>query len=141
MARINLRDYDSAYYKKDCFVEVPDEIAAIMSGFKRDDAAYLRQLFRYKAHYSLDRGDGIENDVLLSALSPYEEYERKLERQQVYAAIASLPDKQAKRVYAHFFLGISKAEIARIEGVNEGNVRKSIKLGLENMAIFLKKYF
>jgi RNA polymerase sigma-70 factor (ECF subfamily) len=29
-----------------------------------------------------------------------------------------LPEKQAKRIHAYFFLGMSKAEIARIEGVS-----------------------
>ena len=137
MKTINLWDY-YPFYKDDCFVEVPDEIAAILAGCKCAEATYQRQLFRYKAHYSLDRGDGIEHDTLMLVLNPYDEYERKLETQYLYAAIASLPDKQAKRVYAHFFLGMSKAEIARIEGVNEGNIRKSINRALKNIETFIK---
>lgn len=52
-------------------------------------------------------------------LSPEEIYERKLSRQELYAAINCLPEKQAYRIYAHYFLGIRKTEIARIEGANK----------------------
>ena len=38
-------------------------------------------------------------------------------------AISSLPDKQAKRIYAHFILGMTKKDIARAEGVDEKVVR------------------
>jgi len=51
-----------------------------------------------------------------------------------------LPDKQAKRIYAHYILGISQANIARAEGVDSRNVRKSISKGLKNMEKFLKNY-
>lgn len=68
--------------------------------------------------YSLDADDGIERDVVLLVLSPEEIYSRKVNEQELYAAVSRLPEKQAKRIYAHFFLGISKAQIARIEGVN-----------------------
>ena len=36
--------------------------------------------------------------------------------QELHAAIASLPNKQAKRIYAHFILGMTKQDIARAEG-------------------------
>ena len=47
---------------------------------------------------------------------PCEIYERKMTAEQLLAAIASLPDKQGKRIYAHYILGMSKTEIARAEG-------------------------
>ena len=43
---------------------------------------------------------------LFVALSPHELYERKVTMQELHAAIASLPNKQAKRIYAHFILGM-----------------------------------
>ena len=60
--------------------------------------------------------------------------------QELYAAISSLPDKQAKRIYAHFILGISKVDIARAEGVNEKVVRIAIERGLRNMEKYLKNF-
>jgi len=67
-------------------------------------------------------------------------YERKLSKQELYAAINSLPEKQAKRIYAHFFLGMSKAEIARIEGVNKCQVSRSIEKALKNIEKFSKNF-
>ena len=55
-------------------------------------------------------------------------------------AVASLPDKQAKRIYAHFILGMSKRAIARTEGVDEKVVRVAIERGLRNLEKFLKNF-
>ena len=92
-----------------------------------------------KAHYSLDRGDGIEHDALFVSVSPCEIYERKVTYEQLYAAIASLPDKQAKRIYAHYFLGMSKGAIAKAEGVNKSQITRSIQAALTRIETFLKK--
>ena len=59
--------------------------------------------------------------------------------EQLHAAIASLPDKQAKRIYAYYFLGMSKSAIARTEGVSKAVVGDAIDRGLKNMEKFLKK--
>lgn len=93
---------------------------------------------RYKAYYSLDRSDGIENDALYPPLNPAEAYERKLMMEQLYVAVASLPDKQAKRIYAYYFLGMSKSEISRAEGVSKVSVCESIRRGLRGVEKFLK---
>ncbi len=131
MAIINLRDF-YPYYTMNSFIEVPDEVAEAMAEFDRKEAAYRLRTYRHKAYYSLDREDGIEHSALFIALSPCEIYERKVTMQELHAAISSLPDKQAKRIYAHFVLGMSKTDIARAEGVDEKVViskvyRKSLK--------------
>ena len=59
-------------------------------------------------------------------------------RAVLYAAIDQLPPVQARRVYAHYILGMSKTEIARVEGVHEKTVRTSIERGLRNMENFSK---
>ena len=129
MKKINLKDIYPVY-KDDCFVLVDDEIAQVFEETKRIEANYRRQLYRNKAHYSLDRNDGIENDALFVSLSPYEIYERKVSQEELYAAISKLTDIQAKRLYAHYFQGMSKSNIARAEGVSVKAVCKSIKLAL-----------
>ena len=50
----------SRFYKTDYIIEVPDEVAAVMKEHDRLEAAYRRRTYYHKAHYSLDRGDGIE---------------------------------------------------------------------------------
>lgn len=135
---INLRDF-YPFYTCDASIEVSDEIGAVLLESKREENNYLRRMYRHKAHYSLDRDDGIENSVLFVAMTPEELYERKVTMEQLYAAIATLPDKQAKRIYAHFFLGMSKIAIAKAEGVNESAIRKSLDRALRDIEIFLKK--
>lgn len=136
MAKINLRDYYPFY--DDFFIEIPDEVNAALLGAERLEHNYIRRRFYNKAHYSLDAGDGIERDILFVSLTPCEICERKMTAEQLHAAIASLPDKQGKRIYAHYILGMSKLDIARAEGVNESAVRDSIERGLKNMEKFLK---
>ncbi|WP_331654261.1 sigma factor-like helix-turn-helix DNA-binding protein [Anaerotignum sp. MB30-C6] len=75
------------------------------------------------------------------SLSPDEIYERKLTSQQLHSAIASLPDKQAKRIYAHYFMGMSKTAIAEAEGVSEKAVRIGIERGLHTIEKKLKSFF
>lgn len=137
MTIINLRDI-YPFYTSDCLIKVPDEVAAAMAEFDRKEAAYRLRTYRHRAYYSLDRDDGIEHEAVFVALSPHEIYERKVTMQELHAAIASLPDKQAKRIYAHFILGMSKSDIARAEGVNEKVVRLAIERGLRNMEKYLK---
>lgn len=105
MTTINLRDY-YPFYTSDCFIEVSEEIAAMFREADRKEAAYRLRTYRHKAYYSLDRGDGIEHEAIFFALSPNEIYERKVSMKELHAAMSSLPNKQAKRIYAHFILGM-----------------------------------
>ena len=139
MKRINLRDY-YPFYQSDLFVEVSDEIALSLKRFDLYENAYQLRTYRHKAYYSLDRNDGIEHEIVFLSLSPEEIYERKVTNQELYAAINSLPDKQAKRIYAYYFLGMSKAAIAKAEDVRESAVRESVERGLRNIEKFLKNF-
>ena len=60
MQTINLKQY-YPFCKEDIFVEVSDEIVEAFLLDKRAEAARERKMFRYKAFYSLDCNDGIEN--------------------------------------------------------------------------------
>lgn len=137
MKTINLRDY-YPYYSVDMFVDVPDDVAVSLIEAERKEKAARRRMYRHSAEYSLDRNDGIEYDVCFLSLSPCEAYERKISVEQLYAALSALPDKQGMRIYAYYILGMSKAQIARIEGVSEKNIRKSISQALRSMETFLK---
>ena len=136
MAIINLRDY-YPFYTSDCFMEVSEEVAEMFKEFDRKEAAYRLRTYRHKAYYSLDRDDGLEHEAVFVVLSPHELYERKVTMQELHAAIASLPNKQAKRIYARYYLGMTVNEIAEVEGVDPSRVRDSIRRGLKQLA----KYF
>ena len=70
MTKINLREQYPDFYKTDYIIEVPDEVAAVMKEHDRLEAAYRRRTYYHKAHYSLDRGDGIEYDALFVSMKP-----------------------------------------------------------------------
>lgn len=138
MAKINLRDF-YPFYHSDFFIEIPDEVETALLEAERLEKNYIRRRFYNKAHYSLDANDGIEKDILFVPLTLYEIYEQKVTAEQLQVAIASLPPKQGKRIYAHYILGMSKSDIARAEGVDESAVRDAIARGLKNMEKLLKK--
>ena len=153
MQKINLRELYPEVYKTDVFVDVAEEVLAAIRGQEQDDAAYERRMYRHKAHYSLNREDGIENDALNRPLTPEEILEQKQLREEVYAALMQLTAIQARRIYARFYLGMTVAEIARIyarfylgmtvaeiariEGADRRRVWESIRRGLKKLARLL----
>jgi RNA polymerase sigma-70 factor (ECF subfamily) len=139
MKRINLQDY-YPHYPHDEFVCVPDGIYRLLREFELAEAAYRLRVYRHKAYYSLDLGDGIETEALFPPLMPCEVFEKRQMLTSLYAAIAELPEKQGRRVYAHFILGMCKAEIAQIEGVSERVVRQSVNRALHRLKNILKNF-
>ena len=151
MKTINIRNIFPEY-ELDCFIELPDsdveaftasltkETAYVYIEFQREENNYNRRVFRHKAHYSLDQDDGIESEIIEKSADPFEIYAEKLMKQELYDAIKSLPKKQGERIYAHLVLGMSKAEIARRDGVDEKNVRQAIERGLEKLRKMLKNF-
>lgn len=138
MQKINLRELYPDVYKTDVFVDVAEEVLAAIRGQEQDDAAYERRKFRHKAHYSLDYGNGIEKAAHQAVPTPEELLEEKQQRELLYAAVMSLPEKQAKRIYARFYLGMTAVEIAHAEGVHPSRVRESIRRGLKKLADVLR---
>ena len=55
----------------------------------------------------------------------------------MYAALMQLTAIQARRIYARFYLGMTVAEIARIEGADRRRVWESIRRGLKKLAWLL----
>lgn len=139
MQKINLRELYPDVYKSDTYLEVTDEVQAVFLADKRAEALYLRQMYNYKAQYSLDCDNGIEKAVLQTPPTPEEILENKLLRHQLYTAVMELPEKQAKWIYSRFYLGMTVKEIAQAEGVDLSWVYKSIKRGLKYLAKKIEK--
>ena len=138
MPTINLRKY-YPFLNKDCFVEVRNEVAEAFLFAKRQEDNYNHRAWYHKAYYSLDRGDGIENSILHTEPSPEEILIQKVSMEQLYEALDHLPPIQARRVYAHYILGMKKIEIARAERVNETGVCDSVKKGVRNLRRYFEK--
>ena len=136
MKKVNLRDLYPDVYKTDQFVEVTEDVLETIRAAERAEGAYDRRMYRYKAHYSLDCDNGIENAILLKPQTPEMLLEEKQLREQLYAAVMALPEKQAKRIYARYY-PMRVSEIAVAEGVDPSRVRGSIRRGLKQLA----KYF
>ena len=130
MKQVNLRELYPDAYEDDEYVDVSDEVYETLCKFERKDEAFDRRKHRNKAIYSLDAGDGIENDALLPPQTPVV---KSVAHEELLSQIASLPDKQARRVYAHFFLNMESSEIAQRENVEKSCVNKSIKHGLKEL--------
>ena len=125
MKKINLRELYPDVYTTDFFVDVTEEVMETIRAAERAEAAYERKMYRYKAQYSLDCENGIENAVLLKPQTPEMLLEEKQFQEQVYTAVMKLPEKQAK------LSGWEKA--ARMDSLGEG-------YGLEDLrAVLLGK--
>ena len=137
MKKINLRELYPDVYVTDFFVDVTEEVMETIRAAERAEAAYDRRMYRYKAYYSLDCDNGIENAILMKPQTPEMVLEKKQFQEQVYAAVMKLPEKQAERIYARYYLGMTVNEIAEVEDVDPSRVRDSIRRGLKQFG----KYF
>lgn len=136
MKTIILKKY-YPHLKENTMLEVSDEIAATLSIGGRLCDSYKRRKQDH-SECSLDTEPGFEADVSYPPLSPEQILEAKEDQTALHAAIAQLPPAQARRVHAHYILGISKREIARAEGVGISRVSGSIRLGLLNLKNILE---
>lgn len=139
MKEINLRDFYPEIYHNDCFINLPDEIVDVLEEYRRKEIAYHRRTYRHKAQYSLEYGNNIEREVVLLTPTLQEIVERHMEEERMYQAISTLPAKQRQRVYAHYILGISMADIARMEGASVSTIHESIHRGLKRLKKILEE--
>ena len=138
MKEINLREY-YPFYTNDVIVEVPDEVAALLREYVLLEEAYRIRTYRHRAFYSLDVEGKIERDLTFAQASPFEIMEQQRMKELVYKGLAMLPEKQRQRIYAHFYLGMSQAAIAKAEGCDKSSVRDSIHRGLQRLNKFFEK--
>ena len=136
MTTINLKRY-YPYMTENVMLEVSDEIAATLSMGGRLCDSYKRQK-RRNGECSLDTDPGFEADVLRQPMTPDEYIEARETTFALYDALAQLPPTQARRVYQHYLLGMSKAEIAAAEGVGRSRICCSVERGLAIMRNILK---
>lgn len=139
MKKIRLKD-EYPWYPDDVYIEVSEEVAEAFLNFARSEKAQREKIRYHRAFYSLDAGDGIERDIVFVSASPQELYERKVSCEELYSAMNKLPEKQSKRVYAKYFLGMTETKIAQIEGVSVMAISKSIAAGLKRIEKILKNF-
>ena len=140
MQIINLKQY-YPFCKEDTFVEVSEEVVETFLLFKRAEAARERKMYRYKAYYSLNYGNGTEKDAIGWAQPSPEDFlieqEEEADHEQLirnlYDSLSILTPLQSKRIYARYIQGLKVKEIAAIEGVDPSNISGSIRSGLKRL--------
>lgn len=132
MTTINLKEF-FYWYKVNEYIEVTDEVAQELRAGKVEDVNHWRRMKRNKSNYSLDTGDGIENEMCEFDPSPEDFIARMVTIQRLCCALNRLPPAQGRRIDAHYLLGQTMTEIAEAEGLDESSIRESIRRGLERM--------
>lgn len=125
MKRINLKFLYPDHYQRNILIEVDDEIYKILR--RKERITTIKQISCEKQ--SLELNDFVYRVYL---------NDRK---EVLIGALKQLPLKQRNRIYEVYYLGLSKTEVALIEGCSEGAIRKSINRGLVQLKRKLKKYF
>lgn len=123
MSTINLKEHYPTTYTEDFFVEVSEEIHQLFIDFKHQEDAFLRQVSRYHAYHSLDDPNfPVEQCVFFQKPALVDAVEQRHSAMSIYEAILSLPPKQAKRCYDHYYQGFKISDIAQKEGVTAGSM-------------------
>lgn len=132
MKTIKLKDL-YPYLHEDAEVEIPDDVYEVLEEYRKKDVTHRSKTRYHKAYYSLDRGDGIELSAILKEKTPCEILQEKELEQQLFDAVMSLSGRQARRIYAYFYLDMPLKLIADIEDVSVPAVSQSILQGLKNL--------
>ncbi|MEG1473319.1 MAG: sigma-70 family RNA polymerase sigma factor [Christensenella sp.] len=133
MKQINLKKYYPSLYLNDTFLMVSDTVASALAEEVRKENAQRAKILYHGAYYSLDKESFIETKVFLTEPLIEESFEQQQLTTALYAAIIALPDKQAKRIYARYVLGLRVTDIAKMEGVSKMSVSESIASALKKI--------
>ncbi|MEG0703572.1 MAG: sigma-70 family RNA polymerase sigma factor [Christensenella sp.] len=133
MKQINLKKYYPSLYLNDTFLMVSDTVASALAEEVRKENAQRAKILYHGAYYSLDKESFIETKVFFAEPLIEETFEQQQLTTALYAAIIALPDKQAKRIYARYVLGLRVTDIAKMEGVSKMSVSESIASALKKI--------
>ena len=124
MAIINLRKHYYPLYTKDTFIEVPDEVAAVMEECRLYESRQEHRKSYYHV-YSMDCSPGIEHHAMFLVVSPedlmiqeIDEATAELMLVRLTEAMSQLSPRQARRLYARYALKKKYREIAVDEGIS-----------------------
>lgn len=145
MTTINLKRYYYPIYTKDTFMEVPDEVAAVLEEEHRIARREDGKKYYYKV-FSLDASTGMENHAMFLVPSAEdlmifaeEQAHEDLLLDRLEEAITQLSPTQARRLHARFVLKMKLREIAESEGVTESCASESIRSAVRKLQKHFKK--
>ena len=145
MAIVNLRKHYYPLYTKDTFIEVPDEVAAVMEECRLYENRQEGRKSYYHV-YSIDQSPAIENHAMFLVLSPEElmiqaedEANAELMLEHLTEAILLLSPIQARRLHARYTLKKKFREIAADEGVSGSYAAESVTSAVKRLKKFFEK--
>lgn len=138
---INLKEQYPELYTSDVLIEVTEAVVDTFKSFKKADKSEEKADRRHLILADIYE-ERVDRLLFHKAKQHFNNqlatFELLVSRDDLYAAMNSLPEVQCKRLYAHFILGISMVEIARHEGVSVAAVSKNLKQAKKNLKKFLK---
>lgn len=138
--KINLKDM-YPFVKEDQIIEIDEDIYNVFKNYDRQEKNYKEKVRRNRAYYSLDRKDGIENNIAIIMKTPQEIFEDNELNAILVRIIYNLPDKQRKRIYMYYYMNMNMNKIAELEGVHRSRISASIKIAKKNMKNILINYY
>lgn len=134
MIKINLRAYYRNLCTADVCCDVGSDVKDALDTFARQERAATK-----RRQYHGDSFAYIDGVTATQYTPSCEQVlEKKLMHEALYAALQSLPEKQRRRVYARYFLGLNLKQIADAESVSIVAVSKSIDRAILAMRRYLQ---
>ncbi|WP_283610607.1 sigma-70 family RNA polymerase sigma factor [Faecalispora anaeroviscerum] len=116
-------------------LDLSDELYQIFNQFELDDLSELNEKERNidfkELELALKTFDTLHSNQTETAVY------KSLQKRELYKAIATLPEKQRRRVVLYYFNGLTYEEIGQLEKCQKTRVKKSIDRALSK----IKKYF
>ena len=145
MTVIKIRKYNKPIYTRDTFIEVPDEVAAVMEECRLYENRQEGRKSYYHV-YSMDCSPGIENHAMFLVQSPEDLMIREIDEaaeelllEHLAEAVTHLSPTQARRLYARYALKKKFREIAADEGISGSCACDSVTGALKKLQkIFAK---
>lgn len=117
-------------------LEISEEIYSVFNSYELIELSIMNEFDRHIEHSKLHENTlhkrrinedmGVEDIVI-----------KKIEKEQLYNAINSLPLKQKSRLYKYFFENLTQKEISEIENCSIRAIQYSIQCALKNLKKFL----
>ena len=77
--------------------------------------------------------NAIPKEFISKSKSSEKEFMEKYEKEKLWKAVNSLPEKQRRRIVLRFYYGLKISQIAKIENCSESSVKELIERALKNL--------
>lgn len=106
-------------------VEISEDIYKTFNEFELEDISHINVISRHYEQSELTECT-LYQRTLFKPLPIDEELAKKIQIEQLHAAISALPDIQRKRLWMYYFQGLTLDEISKKEGCTIMPIKRSI---------------